>query len=93
MLDDRVLWLSRLAACVVHEVGNPLQSIHSCLDLSLEDVALSPASREYLELAHEELARIAELLVRLRELYQTNTPEWADVNLETFANVADPRRR
>jgi signal transduction histidine kinase len=55
---------------VVHEIGNPLQSVRSCIDLSREDATLATATAEYLELASSELRRMSHILSQLRDLYR-----------------------
>jgi nitrogen-specific signal transduction histidine kinase len=90
--DKRTIWLSQIATTLAHEIGNPLQSIRGCLDLSLEDQALSIESREYLDMACAEIDRLSALLIRLRELYDTNAPERSDVDLDSLLNTNDSQR-
>ncbi|MEO7911989.1 MAG: histidine kinase dimerization/phospho-acceptor domain-containing protein [Roseiflexaceae bacterium] len=68
--DEQLTTMSRLAANVVHEIGNPLQSVRSCIDLSREDRTLTPTTAEYLELASSELRRMSQILSQLRDLYR-----------------------
>ncbi len=68
--DEQLLTMARLAANIVHELGNPLQSVRSCIDLSREDRALAAPTAEYLELAGSELRRMSQILSRLRDLYR-----------------------
>jgi signal transduction histidine kinase len=68
--DEQVATMARLAANVVHEIGNPLQSVRSCIDLSRDDRTLAPPTAEYLELASSELRRMSHILTRLRDLYR-----------------------
>lgn len=68
--DEQLTTIARLAASVVHEIGNPLQSVRSCIDLSREDTTLAPPTAEYLELAGSELTAMAQILGRLRDLYR-----------------------
>jgi signal transduction histidine kinase len=92
--DERTIWLSRFAATVAHEIGNPLQSIRSCIDLSREDGSLSAETAEYLDLAREELERIALLLTRLRRLYRSTYNDSDDIDLDRLiaeANLSDDR--
>jgi nitrogen-specific signal transduction histidine kinase len=90
--DERTIWLSHIATTLAHELGNPLQSIRGCIDLSLEDQALSIDSRAYLDMACAEIDRLSALLIRLRELYDTNAPERADVDLDSLLNTNDIQR-
>jgi PAS domain S-box-containing protein len=68
--DEQLTTMARLAANVVHEIGNPLQSVRSCIDLSREDATLATATAEYLELASSELRRMSHILGQLRDLYR-----------------------
>lgn len=86
---ERIFWLSRLAASVAHELGNPLQSIRSCLDLTSEDKSLNSETAEYIALARDELDRIADLLARLRLLYRSSYQECADIDLDRLIAEAD----
>ncbi|HEX5689256.1 MAG TPA: histidine kinase dimerization/phospho-acceptor domain-containing protein, partial [Roseiflexaceae bacterium] len=69
-VHEQLTSIGQLAASVVHEIGNPLQGVRSCLDLCREDGALTPSANEYLTLADHELERINNLLDRLREIYR-----------------------
>jgi signal transduction histidine kinase len=68
--DEQQTTIARMAATVVHEIGNPLQSVRSCIDLSREDRTLAQPTAEYLELASSELRRMSQILGRLRNLYR-----------------------
>jgi PAS domain S-box-containing protein len=87
LVHDQLATLGRLAASVVHEVGNPLQSIRSCVDLCREDGAISADSAEYLELAATELERLSLLMSRLRDLYHAPREPWRLVQLNELALV------
>jgi PAS domain S-box-containing protein len=69
--DERLTTMARLAANAVHEIGNPLQSVRSCIDLSREDATLAAPTAEYLELASSELRRMSHILSQLRDLYRS----------------------
>jgi nitrogen-specific signal transduction histidine kinase len=90
MQADREAWLHRVAACLAHEIGNPLQSIQGCLDLCVEEREISSEARAYVELARKELARITELLEYLRELYQPASDLSDDVDLRKLIAEAIP---
>ena len=68
--DEQLTTMARMAAKVVHEIGNPLQSVRSCIDLSREDRTLAGSTAEYLELASNELRRMSHILSQLRSLYR-----------------------
>lgn len=85
LLHEQLTSLGRLAASVAHEVGNPLQSAMSCLELCGEDASLSMRSREYLGLALGELERMGRTLESLRNLYRPPQTVWEQVNLNAVA--------
>jgi signal transduction histidine kinase len=68
--DEQQTTMARMAANVVHEIGNPLQSVRSCIDLSRQDRTLTASTAEYLELANTELRRMSQILGQLRNLYR-----------------------
>lgn len=73
--DQQQTTIARMAANVVHEIGNPLQSVRSCIDLSREDRTLAAPTAEYLELASSELRRMSQILSQLRDLYRSPSNE------------------
>jgi signal transduction histidine kinase len=81
LLHEQLTSLGRLAASVAHEVGNPLQSAMSCLELCREDRSLSERSLEYLELALGELERMGRTLESLRNLYRPPQLAWEQIDL------------
>lgn len=60
----------KLAASIAHEINNPLQSVQSCIYLVADGMALDNPNRQYLEIAREELDRIAKIVQRLADLYR-----------------------
>lgn len=81
LLHEQLTSLGRLAASVVHEVGNPLQSVQGCLELCREDRGLSERSAEYLGLALSELERMGRTIDSLRNLYRPPQLSWVQVDL------------
>lgn len=94
LLQDQLASLGRLAASVAHEVGNPLQSVMSCLELCREDRSIGQNSREYLSLAVGELERMARTMERLRQLYRPPQLAWEQLDLnQVLRQVAQFTRR
>ena len=64
-----------LAASLVHEITNPLQSVIGCLSLVEEAQAEGGDISRYLQIAREELRRAAGIIARLRYVYTPSKPE------------------
>jgi signal transduction histidine kinase len=60
----------KLAASIAHEINNPLQSVQSCIYLVNDGVPPDGSSRQYLDIAREELDRIAKIVQRLADFYR-----------------------
>jgi PAS domain S-box-containing protein len=89
LLHEQLASLGRLAASVVHEVGNPLQSVRSCLELCRETSELPESALEYLELAGGELRRMSHILAQLRDLYRPQRQEWKQVDLNDLIHTVE----
>lgn len=87
LLHEQLTSLGHLAASVAHEVGNPLQSVRSCLDLCREEASLSVVATEYLDIATVELDRISGLIERLRDLYRLPSRNWESVDLNQLVGA------
>ncbi|HYF62840.1 MAG TPA: PAS domain S-box protein [Herpetosiphonaceae bacterium] len=66
----RLAAVGKLAASIAHEINNPLYAARNCLYLLEED--LPPAQREgpYMQMARDQLARIAGIIERMRDFYR-----------------------
>jgi two-component system NtrC family sensor kinase len=65
--------MGKLAASVAHEINNPLQAVQSCIYLVAEAADPADPSTRYLEIAREELDRIARIVQRMLDLYRTDS--------------------
>ena len=85
--------LGRLIASISHEINNPLQSIQGCLTLAKEELE-SPIRPEkierYLDIAEDEIERIATIVRRVRDFYRPSGQEHAPTDLhQTLESVLE----
>ncbi len=59
--SEKLAATGRLAASIAHEINNPLAAVTNSLYLALQDATLAPATRNYLELADQELTRVSQI--------------------------------
>jgi signal transduction histidine kinase len=59
--SEKLAAVGRLSATVAHEINNPLEAVTNLLYLASSDPTLAPLTREYLEHADRELARLASI--------------------------------
>lgn len=88
--SEKVGALGRLAASVSHEINNPLQAIHTCVNLMQEDLAASnyESLKRYLDVIANEIERVAGIVTQMRDFYRPaeKEPEIVDI-YEILANV------
>lgn len=78
----RLAAVGQLAASIAHEINNPLYAARNSLYLLEEDVPASIRELPYLQIARDELARIAGIIERMRDFYRPDRGEfaWYDLN-------------
>jgi len=59
--SEKLAATGRLAASIAHEINNPLSSVTNAIYLALQDAALVPDTRGFLETAEQELARVSHI--------------------------------
>jgi len=63
--SERLAHAGRLSATIAHEIRNPLDTVSNLIYLLRHEPTESPASTQYLEMASDELARIAQITGQL----------------------------
>ncbi|MGB8885715.1 MAG: CHASE3 domain-containing protein [Candidatus Korobacteraceae bacterium] len=63
--SERLALAGRLSATIAHEIRNPLDTVTNVVYLLQHEQACSPASTQYLKMASDELARIAQITSQL----------------------------
>jgi len=78
--SEKLATAGRLAASIAHEINNPLESVTNSLYLALQDGNLGAETRMYLELAEQELLRVAHITTQtLRFHRQSISPASTDI--------------
>jgi PAS domain S-box-containing protein len=70
---EKLSMTGKLAASLIHEINNPLQSAIGCLGLTGEVFSEGGDIRKYLTVASEELERAARIVSQLRDLNLPST--------------------
>ncbi len=91
--SEKMAALGRLIASISHEINNPLQSIQGCLTLAKEELEgdIRPAKMSrYLDVAEDEIERIAVIVRRVRDFYRPSSQEQAAIDLhQTLESVLE----
>ncbi len=78
---EKLSTAGRFAASMAHEINNPLAAVTNLIYLASRDAELSEPTRDLLQSAEKELARISRIVAQtLRFHKQTNTPMHADAS-------------
>jgi signal transduction histidine kinase len=82
--SERLAATGRMTAQLSHEINNPVHNILSCLQTALKRTPPDAPERELLDVAYEEVERLARLTQQLLQVYRTSmaVPErLSEVNL------------
>jgi PAS domain S-box-containing protein len=96
--SEKLAVAGKLSASLMHEINNPLQAVIGCLALARESAAGPEGVGRYLEVADEELQRLAAIANQLRDLHRPHQPVGrtpTDVNalIERLLALHAPRYR
>jgi two-component system NtrC family sensor kinase len=72
----------KLAASIAHEINNPLQALQSCIYLIADDASPNDPNARYVNIARDELDRIARIVGRMLDFHRpaTEAQEPTDLN-------------
>ena len=78
--SEKLATAGRLAASIAHEINNPLEGVTNALYLALQDPSLKPNTKDYLQIAEQELRRVGHITTQtLRFHKQSNSPAPTDI--------------
>ena len=92
---EKLAVAGRLAASIAHEINNPLAAITNCLYL-VQQTAMEPTGRSYLEIAQKELDRVAQITVQTLRFHRQSSrpmPTKTSDLVETVVALFDSRIR
>ncbi|MCU0492815.1 MAG: ATP-binding protein [Chloroflexaceae bacterium] len=73
--------VGELAASVAHEINNPLYAARNSLFLIEQELPKGSPQRPFLDIAQNELRRIANIVRRMRDFYRPGPEELQEMNL------------
>ncbi len=79
--SEKMAVAGRLAASMAHEINNPLQAIHSCLQLTTQFELARDKQMEYLLMAEEEVERLVSITNRILDFSQPSSGEFEMVSI------------
>jgi len=81
---EKMSAVGRLLASVAHEINNPLQSVRNCIYLAGRSELSSGDQRKYLQLAQDELNRLAGTVTRMLDFYRPGKIDKEIIQLNTI---------
>ncbi|GAB4183392.1 MAG: hypothetical protein Fur005_45970 [Roseiflexaceae bacterium] len=87
--SGRLAMFEDLSAAIAHEISNPICAARFALKLLEQDLHANRINTHYLQIAEEELQRVADVIVRLR----TNATNPAQSDPDLAGLVAEYDRR
>jgi signal transduction histidine kinase len=82
---DRLASAGRLLSQLAHEIRNPIASIRNCLEVLRRRAGEDSESREFADMAIDELLRMHELSEQMLDVYRPRDPEGSACDVVTVA--------
>jgi signal transduction histidine kinase len=79
--SEKLAAAGKLTAQLSHEINNPIHNIRSCLETALKKMPDELASRQFVQLAHDEILRIGKLVRQMLDFYRFGQIELQTVDL------------
>jgi two-component system NtrC family sensor kinase len=80
----RLAAVGELSASIAHEINNPLYAARNSLYLLEQDLAPDAPQRAFLDIARNELGRIARIITRMRDFYRPARDELSCTDLNSL---------
>ena len=81
--SEKLAAAGKLTAQLSHEINNPIHNIRSCLETALKKTPEDLASRQFVQLAHDEILRIGKLVRQMLDFHRFGQIELQAVDLNT----------
>ena len=81
--SEKLAATGRLAATIAHEINNPLEAVTNLIYLCKTDPTVPPAIQQMLEIADNELARVAQIAQQTLGFYR-DTTQPGDIDLSAM---------
>jgi signal transduction histidine kinase len=96
--SDRLAALGKLAACVAHEIRNPLGSIQGAVEILGQDLPPEEPKAEFARIARQEVARLDKLTGEILQFSRPAPPrqipiDWREIAESAVRLCADAARR
>jgi signal transduction histidine kinase len=85
--SEKLVVVGRLAASIAHEINNPLESVANLLYLLQGEMDLSPSALQYVELAQQELRRVALITINTLKFFRQPTGPSRGSLIEVIGSV------
>jgi two-component system NtrC family sensor kinase len=82
--SEKLAAIGRLAGSLAHEINNPLQALQGCLDLAMANPTNPEKQQRYLNVAKNEVERLAGLVQRMLDFYRPSKGVRAPVDVRAL---------